>query len=309
MLGSAVPMTRSLRCIVPLVAALLLASCGGGDGDEGDPAQRASASSDVNALLRSTFANLSQDEVGHGRPQGADRAARGEGGRRPGHRAPVRPVRRARAPTSCRSSPSRRELESGGQTFNAGATYDGLEGLRHADGHAVRGVRPRDAAVRGRLRAVAQEPQDRPGRPRPRQPRHRLHEVAAERHQRGRGAGRRREDDQDLRRGRRQAGHRRPREDHREGVGAQRAGRERAHPAEADAAAEGRGRGRDQEPHGRRLHGRRRHDPAPADGQRRSPGRRVEGRRGRAAGHHVHEGRVRSRRSPLPPTRSPSQSC
>src|SRR3954452_18748739 len=59
MLGSAVPMTRSLRCIVPLVAALMLASCGG-DGQEGDPAQRASSSSDVNALLRSTFSNLSK---------------------------------------------------------------------------------------------------------------------------------------------------------------------------------------------------------------------------------------------------------
>ena len=51
MLGSAVPMTRSLRCIVPLVAAFLLASCGGESSKEGDPAQRASASSDVNSLL------------------------------------------------------------------------------------------------------------------------------------------------------------------------------------------------------------------------------------------------------------------
>src|SRR3954447_12263217 len=60
MLGSAVPMTRSLRCIVPLVAALMLASCGGDNGREADSAQRASASSDVNALLRSTFANVAK---------------------------------------------------------------------------------------------------------------------------------------------------------------------------------------------------------------------------------------------------------
>src|SRR3954465_15547231 len=60
MLGSAVPMTRSLRCIVPLVAALLLASCGGDDKPQGAPAQRASASSDVGPLLRSTFANVSK---------------------------------------------------------------------------------------------------------------------------------------------------------------------------------------------------------------------------------------------------------
>src|SRR3954453_20474948 len=59
MLGSAVPMTRSLRCIVPLVLALALASCGG-DSQKADPAQRASASSDVDALFRSTFGNPSK---------------------------------------------------------------------------------------------------------------------------------------------------------------------------------------------------------------------------------------------------------
>ena len=41
---------------------------------------------------------------------------------------------------------------------------------------------PRDAAVRRRLRAVAQDAAERQGRPRARQPRHRLHEVAARRH-------------------------------------------------------------------------------------------------------------------------------
>ena len=38
------------------------------------------------------------------------------------------------------------------------------------------------------------------------------------------------------------------------------------------------------------LHRRRRLDPAPAGRQRRPPGRRLEDRRGRAAGPHVHEG-------------------
>ena len=33
---------------------------------------------------------------------------------------------------SCRSSPSPRELQAGGQSFNAGATWTGDEGLRHA---------------------------------------------------------------------------------------------------------------------------------------------------------------------------------
>jgi hypothetical protein len=59
MLGSAVPMTRSLRCIVPLALAVVLASCGG-DSKQPDPAQRASASSDVEPLLKKTFANVSK---------------------------------------------------------------------------------------------------------------------------------------------------------------------------------------------------------------------------------------------------------
>ena len=52
------------------------------------------------------------------------------------------------------------------------------------------------------------------------------------------------------------------------------------HPAEAHARAEGRGRGRDQGLTVDGLHRRRGHDPAPADGQRRPPGRGVEDRRG-----------------------------
>ena len=47
-------MTRSLRFIVPLVAALALASCGG----EEEPAERANATTDTTSLLRATFANL-----------------------------------------------------------------------------------------------------------------------------------------------------------------------------------------------------------------------------------------------------------
>jgi len=57
MLGSARLMTCSLRFIVPLLTAAVLAGCGGGD-EKGEPAQPASASSDSTALLRSTFANL-----------------------------------------------------------------------------------------------------------------------------------------------------------------------------------------------------------------------------------------------------------
>jgi len=50
-------MFRSLRFIVPLLTVAFLAGCGGDD-DKGEPAQRASAGSEPNALLRSTFLNL-----------------------------------------------------------------------------------------------------------------------------------------------------------------------------------------------------------------------------------------------------------
>jgi hypothetical protein len=122
MLGSAVPMTRSLRCIVPLVAALLLASCGGSDPQQADPAQRASASSDSGQLLRTTFANVSKmtSATVDLKLQIEPRAS-GDG-----------PVTAHLAGPFATQGPNKlprfaftAELASGGQTFNAGATYDG----------------------------------------------------------------------------------------------------------------------------------------------------------------------------------------
>ena len=84
-----------------------------------------------------------------------------------------------------------------------------------------------------------------------------------------------------------------------------RRGRPRAPAADARAEA-ARHRG-DQGGQRHGLHGRGRPDPAPPDGQRRPQGHRVQGRRGAAAGHHVHQGRQdqqiegpreRARRSP-----------
>ena len=76
-------------------------------------------------------------------------------------------------------------------------------------------------------------------------------------------------------------------------------------PAAADAAAEaGRGR-RDQGAHGHGLHGRRGPDPAPAGRQRRPQGRGLEDRRGAAAGRHLHQGRRRSRAIPRPQNPKP----
>ena len=124
MLGSAVPMTRSLRCIVPLVAAFLLASCGGESSKEGDPAQRASASSDVNTLLRSTFANVSKmksatvDLKVQIQPRGAKAGDAPVTAHLSG---PFETQGANKLPKLAFTA----DLASGGQTFNAGATYDG----------------------------------------------------------------------------------------------------------------------------------------------------------------------------------------
>ena len=122
MLGSAVPMTRSLRCIVPLVAAFVLASCGGDSKGTADPAQRASASSDVDALLRTTFANVSKmDSATVDMKLEIEPRASGDG-----------PVTAHLSGPFATQGPDKlpkfafaAELTSGGQTFNAGATYDG----------------------------------------------------------------------------------------------------------------------------------------------------------------------------------------
>ena len=126
MLGSAVPMTRSLRCIVPLVAALMLASCGGDSAQEGDPAQRASASSDVNSLLRSTFSNVSKMKSATVdlKVQIEPRGAKAADGPVTAHLSgPFVSQGDNKLPKFAFAA----ELQSGGQTLKAGASYDGAK--------------------------------------------------------------------------------------------------------------------------------------------------------------------------------------
>jgi hypothetical protein len=114
-------MTRSLRFIVPLVASLSLAACGGGDGD---PAERASSSSDVNSLLRATFDNLDKmksatvDLKVNIEPRGASAAQ----GPVSAHLAgPFVSQGANKLPKFAFTA----ELKSGGQGFDAGATWTG----------------------------------------------------------------------------------------------------------------------------------------------------------------------------------------
>ncbi|WP_157592168.1 hypothetical protein [Solirubrobacter soli] len=115
-------MTRSLRCIVPLVAAFVLASCGSDSKDTADPAQRASATSDVNALLRTTFANVSKMQSATVDMQLKIVPRKSGDGPVTAHLSgPFATQGQNKLPKFAFTA----ELTSGGQTFNAGATYDG----------------------------------------------------------------------------------------------------------------------------------------------------------------------------------------
>jgi hypothetical protein len=110
---------------VPLVLALSFASCGGGDDPaKSDPAQRASASSDVDALLKSTFANVSKTESAtidmtvKVEPRGASSSEGPVSARLSG---PFASQGVDKLPKFAFAV----EAQAGGQSFKAGATYDG----------------------------------------------------------------------------------------------------------------------------------------------------------------------------------------
>jgi hypothetical protein len=119
-------MTRSLRFIAPLFAVLALAACGGGD-DDSASGERASASSDVNALLRSTFVNLDKmksatvDLKVRIEPRGASASS-----------GPV--AARLRGPFSSQGANKlpkfafTAELQAAGGTFTGGVTWTGSKG-------------------------------------------------------------------------------------------------------------------------------------------------------------------------------------
>jgi hypothetical protein len=116
-------MARSLRFIAPLLSVLALAACGGGDGD---PAERTASTSDVNALLRSTFNNLDKMKsatvdlkVGI-EPRGASAAQGPVSAHLSG---PFVSQGANKLPKFALTA----ELQGGGQSFNAGATWTGTK--------------------------------------------------------------------------------------------------------------------------------------------------------------------------------------
>ena len=274
----------------------------------GTPGERASASTDSTALLRATFGNLDKMKSAEVdlkleiKPRGSGAAQGPVSARLHGPFASQGANKLPKFAFTAELAVRRPDLQRG-------RDVDRQEGLRLTDGHAVRGVRPRDEAVRRDLRAVAEEQQGQGQRwARARQPRHRLHEVAARRPQRGRRQGRRRGHDQDQRQGRHQAGRRRSGQDHREGRDVERARRGRQGPAEAHAAAEAGLDRRDQGADRHGLHRRRGQDPAPADRQR-GPQARPRRSTPRSCSTSPSPRSARSRRSPPRTTRSRSASC
>ena len=118
-------MPSRLRFLVPLLSVVLLAACGGSG--EGDPGERASASTDVNSLLRSTFNNLDKMKsatvdlkVGI-TPRGA---AASDGPVSAHLSGPFASQGTGKLPKFAFTA----ELQSGGQTFNAGVTWTGSKG-------------------------------------------------------------------------------------------------------------------------------------------------------------------------------------
>lgn len=117
MLGSAVPMTRSLRFIVPLIAALALASCGG------EAENTASSSSDVNELLKTTVANLEKIESATVDAK-LNIDAAGEQPITASLSGPFESQGADRVPKLALNA----QLSAAGQSFDAGLAFDGSKG-------------------------------------------------------------------------------------------------------------------------------------------------------------------------------------
>ncbi|HWK29838.1 MAG TPA: hypothetical protein VNS09_24940 [Solirubrobacter sp.] len=111
-------MTRSLRFIVPLIAALALASCGSEASEN-----TASSTADANALLRTTFSNFSKMksatldaklkvDAGAGSSEGPVSAS-------------LSGPFESQGPNRLPKLGFTAQMKAGGQSFDAGVTYDG----------------------------------------------------------------------------------------------------------------------------------------------------------------------------------------
>jgi hypothetical protein len=119
-------MTSRLRFFLPLFAVFALAACGGSE-QESSSGEPASASTDSNSLLRATFGNLDKMKSAEVdlklqiQPRGTG-AAQGEVSAR---------LHGPFASQGANTLPKfafTAELQSGGQSFSAGATYNGSKG-------------------------------------------------------------------------------------------------------------------------------------------------------------------------------------
>jgi hypothetical protein len=119
-------MTSRLRFFLPLFAVFALGACGGSE-ENTSSGERARSSSDSNALLRATFTNLDKmksaevDLKVQIQPRGASAAQGPVSARLHG---PFASQGAGKLPKFAFTA----ELQSGGQSFNAGATWTGTKG-------------------------------------------------------------------------------------------------------------------------------------------------------------------------------------
>jgi hypothetical protein len=119
-------MTSRLRFFLPLFAVFALAACGGSE-PESSSGERASATTDSNALLRATFSNLDKmksavvDLKVQIQPRGT---SAGQGPVSARLHGPFASQGANKLPKFAFTA----DLQAGGQSFNAGATWNGTKG-------------------------------------------------------------------------------------------------------------------------------------------------------------------------------------
>ncbi len=118
-------MTSRLRFILPLLSVLALAACGG---SEAPQSERASATTDASSLLRATFSNLGKMKSADVdlklaiQPRGGAAAAQGP------VTAHLQGPFASQGPGKLPKFAFTAELQAGGQSFSAGAMWNGTKG-------------------------------------------------------------------------------------------------------------------------------------------------------------------------------------